>query len=30
MKLKVKIIEVVPLTGSITVKWKSNKKSDWK
>ena len=26
MKLKVKIIEVVPLTGSITVKWKSNKK----
>jgi hypothetical protein len=30
MKLKVKIIEVVPLTGSITVKWKSKKKSDWK
>ena len=28
MQLKVKIIEVVPLTGSITVKWKYNKKSD--
>ncbi len=25
MKLKVKIIEVIPLTGSITVKWISNK-----
>ena len=28
MQLEVKIIEVVPLTGSITVKWKYNKKSD--
>ena len=28
MQLKVKIIEVVPLTGSITVKWKYSKKSD--
>ena len=25
MQLKVKIVEVVPLTGSITVKWISNK-----
>tara|TARA_E500000331_G_scaffold48538_1_gene41598 strand:+ start:6398 stop:8434 length:2037 start_codon:yes stop_codon:yes gene_type:complete len=30
MQLKVKIIEVVPLTGSITVKWKYNKKSNYK
>jgi ribonuclease R len=30
MKLKVKIVEVVPLTGSITVKWISNKMGNQK